>query len=76
MNTSMNNNNQVYGNRSRSQRFVRPHMKKKKSEDEWLPNELNNTIKNFNEMFITNLSTSLSHIFVPGKDGEREGDES
>ena len=37
--------------------------KENKSSD-WMPEELNNTIKNFNDMFINNLAVSLTQIFV------------
>lgn len=40
------------------------HGRKVKKHQEWLSKELGNTIENFNEMFINNLSLSLTQIFV------------
>ena len=43
---------------------IMKHGRKIKKHKEWLSNELSNTIENFNEMFISNLSQSLTQIFV------------
>ena len=48
------------------------HGRKIKKHQEWLSKELSNTIENFNEMFISNLSQSLTQIFV---DKEKKKDE-
>ena len=39
-------------------------LKKKESEKAWLPEELDYNIKHFNELFIENLSQSLSTVLI------------
>ena len=53
-------------------KYVMEHGRKIKKHQEWLSKELSNTIENFNEMFINNLSLSLTQIFV---DKEKKKDE-
>jgi hypothetical protein len=43
---------------------IMQHGRKIKKHQEWMSKELGNTIENFNEMFINNLSLSLTQIFV------------
>ena len=43
---------------------IMKHGRRVKKRQEWLSKELGNTIENFNEMFISNLSLSLTQIFV------------
>ena len=43
---------------------IMKHGRRVKKHQEWLSKELGNTIENFNEMFISNLSQSLTQIFV------------
>jgi len=45
-------------------RAIMKHGRKIKKHQEWMSKELGNTIENFNEMFINNLSLSLTQIFV------------
>lgn len=43
---------------------IMKHGRKIKKHQEWLSKELSNTIENFNDLFINNLSQSLTQIFV------------
>lgn len=54
-------------------KYVMEHGRKIKKHQEWLSKELSNTIENFNEIFINNLSLSLTQIFVD-KNKKNEAD--
>lgn len=54
-------------------KHVMEHGRRVKKHQEWLSKELSNTIENFNEMFISNLSLSLTQIFVD-KDKNKAGE--
>lgn len=43
---------------------IMEHGRKLKKHQEWMSKELNNTIANFNDLFINNLSQSLTQIFI------------
>ena len=48
---------------------------KLKKHQKWMFKELGNTIENFNEMFINNLSQSLTHVFIANDEKKRFEDE-
>ena len=54
---------------------IMEHGRKLKKHQEWMSKELGNTIENFNEMFINNLSQSLTHIFIANDEKEHLEDD-
>ena len=57
----------TFGRREQNRKALKSAIEKGRKENkpsDWMPEELNNTIKNFNDMFINNLAVSLTQIFV------------